>query len=108
MKVWDQAGIKLDRDPWIRSQARICSQPCYQLRYASEINTIVVHNLLEISTCDPFKYIMDNPILIVIPVWENPSEYKGLKTLPEVKNPLDTKPGKMAPKNISYYIFDIK
>ena len=24
-----------------------------------------VHNYLEISTCDPLKYIMDNPILIV-------------------------------------------
>ena len=30
-------------------------------------------------TCDPLKYIMDNPILIVFSVGENPSEYKVLK-----------------------------
>ena len=30
-----------------------------------------------LSTCDPLKYKMCNPILIQY-VWENPSEYKGL------------------------------
>ena len=33
---------------------------------------------LEISTCDPLEYIMDNPIYIVFMGMEDPSEYKGL------------------------------
>ena len=32
----------------------------------------------EMPTSDPLKYIMDNPILIDLSVWENPSEYIGL------------------------------
>ena len=34
-----------------------------------------IHHSLENFTCDPLKYTMGSPILIV---WENPLEYKGL------------------------------
>ena len=35
-----------------------------------------IHHNIENSTCNPLKYKMGSSILIV---WENPSEYKGLK-----------------------------
>ena len=37
--------------------------------------------LLGKSTCDPFKHVIDTPILIVA-IWENPPDYKGT---PEIK-----------------------
>ena len=37
-----------------------------------------VYNYFEISTRHPLKYIMDGSILIVLIIWENPSDYKGL------------------------------
>ena len=39
-----------------------------------------IHNNLETTICGPSKYKMSNPILIVS-IWENPSEYKGLISL---------------------------
>ena len=37
-----------------------------------------MHNYLEISTCDPLKYIMDNPILIVLMGMINSIRIPGL------------------------------
>ena len=43
--------------------------------------TGIQHNL-ENSTCDPLKYKMGNPILIVsMYMGENPSQYKGLSSI---------------------------
>ena len=37
-----------------------------------------IENIFEILTCDPFKYIMDHPIVLYAFIWENPSVYNGL------------------------------
>ena len=39
------------------------------------LKQLPVHHNLETSTCDPLKYGIGNPILIVS-IWENPREYK--------------------------------
>ena len=44
----------------------------------NQTSGIEIHHNLENSTCDPLKYTMGSPILIVSYVWENPSEYKRL------------------------------
>ena len=39
-----------------------------------------IHHNLVISTCDPLKHTMGRPPYLLYQfVWENPSEYKGLR-----------------------------
>ena len=38
-----------------------------------------IHHNVETSTCDPLKYKWAIPYFLYQYVWENPSEYKGLK-----------------------------
>ena len=74
--------LTISKDPGEMMQHNaVFHQSLHCLLRLKEPSGTEIHHYLEISTCDPLKYKMGNPILMYQNVWENPSEYKGLKQI---------------------------